>query len=268
MPTYTVVTTFHQAGYTEYAQRMLQTFISNWPETVQLLVYAENCQVAESAPNMTVIDAETVTDLQRFKQRWSSNAQATGRLPLGEPDAHGKQPGIGFKWDAVRFSNKIYAVCDAATRCNTDWLIWMDADSVCHSLITEQDIARLLPESADICYLGRRNKYSECGLYALNLNSLRTSLFLLRFKAMYDNAEKGIFQQSEWHDSYIFDRVMDSVRDLRRHDWAAGLITGEGHPLINSEWGQYLDHLKGKRKQYGRSLRADLNMPRTENYWQ
>ena len=42
---------------------------------------------------------------------------------------------------------------------------------------------------------------------------------------------------------------------------------GEGHPLINTEWGAYLDHLKGNRKDSGRSKSKDLVVNRTEGYW-
>jgi hypothetical protein len=45
------------------------------------------------------------------------------------------------------------------------------------------------------------------------------------------------------------------------------LIKGEGHPLINTAWGAYLDHLKGKRKETGRSAAKDLIQPRSESYW-
>jgi hypothetical protein len=51
-------------------------------------------------------------------------------------------------------------------------------------------------------------------------------------------------------------------------DWSSHLITGEGHPLINSPWGAYLDHLKGERKTQGRSNLKDLKVKRTEAYWQ
>jgi hypothetical protein len=37
--------------------------------------------------------------------------------------------------------------------------------------------------------------------------------------------------------------------------------------LINSEWGAWLDHLKGGRKNLGRSKREDLKVHRTEAYW-
>jgi hypothetical protein len=45
------------------------------------------------------------------------------------------------------------------------------------------------------------------------------------------------------------------------------MVKGEGHPLINSEWGAYLDHLKGDRKTTGRSKLSDLKVKRTEAYW-
>jgi hypothetical protein len=51
------------------------------------------------------------------------------------------------------------------------------------------------------------------------------------------------------------------------YDWSAGLFKGEGHPLINSAWGAYLDHLKGDRKTAGRSKLSDLKVKRTEAYW-
>lgn len=268
MTFFTIVTTFHEPGYKEYAQRMVQTYLANWPSTVPLLVYAENCKVAESGKNLIVLDSHAILDdLVAFKKRWSGDPKATGQMPLGPPDRKGKQPGIGFKWDAIRFANKIYAVCDAASVTQKGWLIWMDADTVCHSPITQDELESLCPPDKDICYLGRQGKYSECGLYAMNLDHSNTKLFLARFKAMYDHAENGIFKQSEWHDSFIFDRVKESIPGLNLLDWAEGLISGEGHPLINSEWGKYLDHLKGKRKEYGRSLTTDLRVSRDEDYW-
>ena len=84
---------------------------------------------------------------------------------------------------------------------------------------------------------------------------------------MYDDAENGIFTLDEWHDSYVFDAVRKQCA-LKELDWSSHLITGEGHPLINSEWGAYLDHLKGARKDLKRSKLTDLKIQRTEAYWQ
>ena len=83
---------------------------------------------------------------------------------------------------------------------------------------------------------------------------------------MYDCAELGIFTLEEWHDSFVFDAVRRNVV-LNELDWSSNIVTGEGHPLINTEWGAYLDHLKGARKDLGRSHSKDLLVNRTEPYW-
>jgi len=101
----------------------------------------------------------------------------------------------------------------------------------------------------------------------MNLHSQRTRDFLTQFQRYYDDAEQGIFTLAEWHDSFVFDAVR-AHHALVELDWSSDLVTGEGHPLINSEWGAYLDHLKGDRKDLGRSRRTDLKVPRTEAYWQ
>ena len=92
-------------------------------------------------------------------------------------------------------------------------------------------------------------------------------MFLGRFQQFYDQAESGIFTLDEWHDSFVFDAVRQSM-GLKEFNWSAGVISGEGHPLINCEWGAYLDHLKGDRKDLGKSKDKDLKVKRKEAYWQ
>jgi hypothetical protein len=264
---YTVVTTFHDKGYTTYGKRMIETFLKNWPDTVELVVYAENCEVIEQAPNLIVKDLhQNSPELVAFKERWKNTPKAIGKFATGPINAKGKQQGIGFKWDAVRFAHKTYSIFDCAKKIDSDFLIWMDADTVCHSPITIEQLNRLIPQGKDLCFLGRRGKYTECGLYAMNLKSPAVQIFLNRFQWMYNDAENGIFKQDEWHDSFIFD-VVRKQTVLNELDWSGHLIKGEGHPLINSEWGAYLDHLKGARKDQGKSKSTDLLIPRTETYW-
>jgi hypothetical protein len=143
----------------------------------------------------------------------------------------------------------------------------MDADMVCHSPISVPRVAQFFPDDRELCYAGRSNKFTECGLYGMNLKREPVQKFLAEFQRMYDDAERGIFTLSEWHDSYVFDDVKNRS-GLAELNWSAGLINGEGHPLINCEWGAYIDHLKGKRKGDGRSKLKDLVVRRTEKYWQ
>ena len=262
---YTVVTTFNAAGYENYGRRMIQTWLATWPADVELWVYAEQCTVAERAANLRVFDLDTAsTELRAFKSKWSGVPKANGDVSADPVRSRRRDSGKGFKWDAVRFSHKVYSIFHAAAHADTDYLIWMDADMVCHSAINTNFIDQQC--SAELCFLGRRGKFSECGLYAMDLRSSRVRRWLAHFQNMYDNAETGIFTLEEWHDSFVFDAVRKAV-PVSECDWSSHIITGEGHPLINSAWGAYLDHLKGARKKQGRSAATDLKVPRQESYW-
>lgn len=250
-----VVTTFNEKGYKKYAQRMIKTFLETWPKEVTLYVYAEDCVVQESAPNLIVLNlCEASPELMAFKKTWKDEPMANGQKAI---DSNNR--GIGFKWDAIRFSHKVYAIFHCAKTCKSDALIWMDGDSVCHSSISLMQLKLFCPESVDIAYLGRKALYTECGLYYLNLQSNRTRQFLQKFQLMYDKAEDGIFQLDEWHDSYVFDHVKQGIPSLIELDWAQDLDESVTHPLVNSFWGDFVDHLKGDRKDFGSSFRKDFN---------
>ena len=275
--TISVVTTFHQAGYDAYGKRMIQTFLQNCPREVKLYVYAENCQVTETASNLIVKDLHSASpDLVTFKNKWSGVPKANGDVSQDPVRSKRRDAGKGFKWHAIRFAHKVYAIFDCARLTDADILLWMDADTICHSPISMQDLHKMIPADSELCYLGRKGKYSECGLYSMNLHSPNIQAFLKEFQRVYDEAENGIFQLEEWHDSFVFDAVRNKFPQMRQIDWAAhlhdlrpapGMTSGEGHPLINSQWGAWLDHLKGSRKKLGRSKREDLKVQRTEAYW-
>lgn len=272
-----VVTTFNERGLKEYGQRMINTFCENWPEEVTLHIYPELCNPAiQNHNHVTLKRLEEVPELMNFKEKWKDVPKANGDVSDDPIRSKRKDSGKGFKWHAIRFAHKVYAIFDCARTTDADILMWMDADTVCHSPISIKDLYRLIPQDKDLCYLGRKGKYSECGLYSLNLRSEQTHIFLREFQRMYDDAESGIFQLEEWHDSYVFDAVRKKFPFLKQLDWAVklqdirprpGMSTGEGHPLINSEWGAWLDHLKGDRKQAGRSKKEDLKVIRKETYW-
>jgi hypothetical protein len=273
-----VVTTFHEEGLKKYAQRMIDTFCTNWPEEIKLHIYPEKCNPAIRNHNhVTLTDLDSVKELIEFKDRWKGVPKANGDVSKDPVRSRRKDSGKGFKWHAVRFAHKVYAIFDCAKNTDADILIWMDADTICHSPITMQDLYKMIPADSELCYLGRKGKYSECGLYSMNLRSPNVQAFLKEFQRFYDQAEHGIFQLDEWHDSFVFDAVRIKFPQMRQLDWAAhlhdlrpapGMSSGEGHPLINSQWGAWLDHLKGDRKSIGRSKREDLKVQRKEAYWQ
>lgn len=265
-----VVTTFHKEGYDKYAKRMIQTFLANWPSDITLYVYPEDHTIEESADNLIVRDLHTsIPELVKFKDTWKNDPKARGAVAMGPKDLKGKQKGIGFRWDAIRFSHKIYSVCHAARNTDADVLFWMDADMVCHSPIPHHFIEKVAGDTVGLGFLGRPNKFTECGLYSMNLNDSATRDFLLEFQKAYDSGR--LFTFSEWNDCWVFDVIRNEIKKKYPNwvwnDWCKGLIKGEGHPLVNSEWGAYLDHLKGRRKDNGKSSAKDLIIKRKEKYW-
>lgn len=274
----TVVTTFHPEGMKVYGQRFINSFSNCVDKRIKLLVYAEDCTPQNPDPEqITILDAKQVLPkLNKFKETWGNVPKANGKCPWPErrPRDHHKE----FKWDAVRFANKVYAVFDACER-SKDWCVWMDADTFVHSDWTYDQFKELLPETSWITYVGRgkgSQTWPECGFYGLNLHNHQCNAFLKEFERMYEDAENGIFKLEEWHDSFVFGNIVNSMKihNPTVLDYSAEMYLkeaktgGGGHPLINTKLGKWIDHMKGDRKFQGKSKAKDLMGTRQESYWQ
>ena len=275
--TITVVTTFHPEGYSTYGERFLDSFAKRVDKRIKLIVYAEGVKPHNPDPSrIEILDAHKVLPkLNAFKTKWGNVPKANGDISKDPVRSRRKDSNKAFKWDAVRFANKTYAVYDACTR-SKDWCVWMDADTFVHSDWTYEDFAELLPDNAYITYVGRgkgSQTWPECGFYGLNLNHPVCHEFLKEFERMYEDAENGMFLLDEWHDSYIFGEILKQYKEFPSHDYSADMYLreaksgGGGHPLINGPLGKWIDHMKGGRKDTGRSLKKDIMVKRTEAYW-
>ena len=155
----------------------------------------------------------------------------------------------------------------------------MDADSFIHSNWTYEDFAELLPDTSWVTYVGRgkgSQTWPECGFYGMNLKDGVCQDFLEEFERMYEDADNGIFTLEEWHDSFVFGKILNDLKFRHPNvlDYSAEIYLktaktgGGGHPLINSKLGRWMDHMKGGRKFDGSSKRKDLMGHRNEPYWQ
>ena len=82
------------------------------------------------------------------------------------------------------------------------------------------------------------------------------------FQRVYDDAENGIFLMEEWHDSFVFGQILNRIRQTHPNvlDYSEHMYLKKeaktkksGHPLINTELGRWIDHMKGDRKNQGKS---------------
>ncbi len=275
----TVCTTFHKPGLDLYGQRFIDSFAGKVDKQINLLVYAEDCIPNNPDPEqIKVLDAkQTLPKLNAFKARWANDPRANGIPP---DDIKARRPRDWhkkFKWDAIRFANKVYAVFDACER-SSDWCVWMDADTFVHSNWSYDQFKNLLPNDKWLTYVGRgkgSQTWPECGFYGLNLNDTICQDFLKEFERVYQDPENGIFKLEEWHDSFVFGNILNAMKDYYPEvlDYSAEMYIrtaktgGGGHPLINSVLVTWIDHMKGDRKNTKKSLPKDLMVNRTEAYW-
>lgn len=231
---FAVVTTYAPRHWEEHAKRCVETFVEHWRDV----------------PLMQYQDADLLRDspwLAAFKAR------------------HKHRPTDNYRLDAVRFAHKVAAIELANLSTTADVLIWLDADCVTHGEVTPDWLERLLRDG-DFAYLRRAKKYPECGFMMFRRND-RGLRFIQMIVDQYRS--DSLFRLPEWHDSYVID-------DVRAHREAMGMLrctslSGHAertpHPLINGPLGEKLDHLKGARKQTGKSYARDLKVRRTEGYW-
>ncbi|MBX3603203.1 MAG: hypothetical protein KF863_21490 [Rubrivivax sp.] len=240
------ITTCSAAGWEQYGRRMAASWAQHWP--VPLTVWAEGFTV--DVDGVLARDLTTVTWLQAFKRRHPYNRR--GRY--------------NFRLDAARFAHKTATVIEHALRCEADWLIWVDADTVTHADVPPEFVEQLLPRRDEfIAWLDRETSYPECGFYVLNLQHPQCEELLQAWRALYTAAT--VFRLPEWHDSFVLEWLVKRTFKLKACSLSGEAGRATSHPFINGPLGAYMDHLKGTRKVEGKSRTGDLKVPRTETYW-
>jgi hypothetical protein len=234
MTKYLVVTTYAERHWESHAKRCVESFSEHWQDDITLL-HLDDHGLEKESPW-----------LSQFKAR------------------HAHRPTTDYRMDAVRFAHKVAAI-DLAAQAPNDVLIWMDADCVTHAPVDAAWLDGLLRDG-DFAYLQRTMKYPECGFMMFRMNQ-RGRAFIEHIVQQY--ASDALFKLREWHDSFVIDHVRAQRERLGmlRCVSLSGSAERTHHPLVNGPLGAKLDHLKGPRKQAGRSHDRDLKVRRTEPYW-
>jgi hypothetical protein len=198
---YTIVTSFSKEGYNKYAQEMLKTFKKYWDKDIQLEAWYHDFELPKSAPkakNITYKNLNDDKDMLNYRERMSKySSSQTGNKPYD------------WKRDCIKWCHKVYALTSSARNhySDTDWLIWLDADTVTHSPITSDFLNKVCSGDKDIVHLGRNDiDYSETSFIGINLRSMMGKEFLEDFRGCYDAGETIAYR--EWHDGFIFDRLL------------------------------------------------------------
>lgn len=248
----TVVTSFSKPGYLEYGHKFLRSFGEFWAKEIDLRLYTEAPLKSGPGKHATdrhvgVIDTRWLPERQVFMNRYARSPAANGRGVMPCWKEKDKGDGYSYRTDAVKFSNKVFAIHNAAEGLKTGGLIWIDADVVTTAHVEPHMIAKIISD-CDVAYLGRERGTSECGFIYFSLPAALD--FIRAWTDLYNTG--AIFKLSEWHDSYAFDHMREKFTSLVFKDISSPRRR-QGHVWVDSPLGAFSDHLKGERKKIGRS---------------
>lgn len=245
---------------------MVQEFSEKSDGSVKLKVIYEGNEIPEIQLNHVEFARFHHPDHQEFVRRFGRIHEARGLRIEFLPDNQVKLI-QDFRFDAIRFSFKIFALLQAIQQYRPkNHFAWLDADIRCLKQFSSNDLMQFFPEQNQLMsYLGRNNfppsgAYSECGFLGFNNNHPQLSNFMNRVADIYRNGE--IFAYEQWHDSWIWDQTrFEFERQAVDFKNISGAAVDTEHPFINSNLGIYFDHLKGpRRKQSGHSFSEDYKL--------
>lgn len=198
-----VVTTFPDHAWDTYANRMLESFVANWPAEIPILIQVDTPKLSEEINKI-------LRPQDGLKSGWEEDHAAFVERNKGKDDPQ------DYRKQAVRFCHKVFALKYALKATNeakaagaTDlprYLIWLDADVLTTRKVTLDDLKLCLPKEGDaVSYLGRKDwPHSECGWLAFDLENGGEKIIELMVMAYINDY---VFQMEQWDDSWVFDHV-------------------------------------------------------------
>lgn len=242
--TITVVTSCSAKGWTQYGERCIAGIVAHWPKEITVCLVSEDANPLDKsfAERVKFFPLHTYPAAIEFYKRHETNRRCHGFID------NGRGTGYNFRFDAYRFSKKVFAIGLIASLYPKGKLFWLDADTVTFKDVPIELFSSVLPDECDISFLDRPKYHSECGFVGYNLQRPMAQDFISKFVGLYE--DDNVFKLKEWHDSFVFDQVRKAL-SVKEHKIPH---TNISHPFVYSELGLYLDHLKGTRKGVGVSL--------------
>ena len=245
--TFSAVTTFNSKKQS-FGIEMIESFFLNWPDNIKLTAYIEGSKSIDTTKvNHKIFIREfheSIPEYQKFCEKFRA------KKPLSDD----------FRFNVFRFAHKVYAISTILKEIKTKYLIWLDSDIKTHKKIPISFLNTLVDDSCYLSYLGREDiymnhlNYSECGFLIFNTEHFIHSKFWSDMMVMYD--EGKLFEEKEWHDSYVFDVVRKNlertakIKNFNISKMGLVDVQDESHVFVASVLGNFMDHKKGNRKQY------------------
>lgn len=233
MTQYTIITTFSDKNHTDYAYRFLKSAANfNCP----VICYVDKLYVPTKNVTYKILD---IPDLVHFRER------------------HIKMKPRSFLEDARRFSFKSYVMCEASKEL-TGRMIWLDADCICDTPMSNDIWDSVAPANEPVSHLGRQHSYSETGFVMFDLDNPITRTFINDLREIYNS--DFIFKLIHFTDCHAIDYLIKKHGGLNLTPSAKGM----DHCFLDA-FGEWMDHTKGGRKSLGESPERIKKTPLVES---
>ena len=243
-----VVTSCSAQGFEQYGRKFIETFAEFWPENAVLYLVSEDTLPVNPATCRTLyhVPLHHNGGWQMFCDRYKTEPRVAKMQRTATK---------GFRFDAWKFCKKVFATQLAAKRTTSARLLWLDADTFTYEPVPIELFDRIVPDKFALSYLDRGAYHSECGFVGYNMRHPLVMEFIDEFARMYWSGD--VFDLAQWQDCFVFDHVR------RKMSLPCYRIPhkSNAHPFVYSELGQYMDHLKGNRKQHGGSPEHPYRKP-------
>ena len=256
--TYLCVTSMNAAIYEQTGCRMIHSWLQHWADLDALLVVYFDDAIPVTFPQHPRIQARNL----RREMPSLFDFQTRHQSPICSGRFGNK---YDYRRDARKFAFKPASIVHASRATGSaTHLVWLDADTLWQQPLTEAFLLERFPDAATIGTFLRANYHSECGIIFYSLHNPRTLQFISECWSIYVN--DTIFLLTSWTDCDIYDLVAGHYTkhyypSFQAINLGTDASQHTGHPIINSPWAAYLDHLKGKRKLAGASYASDKVLP-------
>jgi hypothetical protein len=246
----TICTGWSPAGYVEYGRRFAESFAKHWPPSVNLVVYGEQpCALPRGEFRLLSSIPGCVDFILKHRRTRVYN----GLVPMATWKQREFSEGYSYRYDAVKFCRQGFIPLDAMMRTNDDFVCWLDGDVVTFRDVPEGFIEGLMPKGGEVAYLGREPKHPDIAFQLYRVGGDASYGTAYRFREFYTT--DTVFDLPEWHSAYVWKESARVFKGPKLCDLTPG---GSGHVWFQSPLGDYLDHLKGARKERGRSKERKL----------
>lgn len=229
----TIITTFSDKNYNDYAKYFMASLEKFLDPNVNVLIYTDSPLFDNQDNWKNVILPDRCPELVSFKERNKNKP-----VPEGSK---------GFLYDAVRFSHKSYCIVDASRTVNSDYMIWLDADTEILAPISEEYLTSHLPQGKFVSYLGRPDRYTETGWLSFDLTNQYSKEFFDLWEWYYNTDE--IYNLTAQLDCHVFDAVREKLEKENKiqGENISPANTGKAH--FDLRFSKHMCHYKGDRKE-------------------